>query len=143
MAIEFHPRLGQVLIADFTDLKEPEITKIRPVAVISPKLPGRSGLVAVVPISLTPPRFEMRYCYKLSRNYHPNEPDNLDCWAKADLVMNVALKRLNGFKIGRRKWEYPNLSKEDLLGVRRAVMFGLGLDRLEHSSLPNEDPDAI
>lgn len=130
MAIGFFPRMGQVFVADFSDLREPEMTKIRPVIVISPRLPNRSELVAVVPISLTPPRGEPKFVYRLSRNYHPGEPDDLPSWAKADMVTNIALRRLNGFKVGRRKWEYPNLSRDDLDGVRRAVLIGLGLDRL-------------
>lgn len=129
MALQFFPRAGQVLVADFTDLREPEITKIRPVIVISPKLPYRSDLVAIVPISLTSPRHSLPYCYRLSKNYHPGEPDDLACWAKADLVMNVGLRRLDAFKVGRRKYVYPTLSPEDLAGVRRAVLCGLGLDR--------------
>ncbi len=123
--------MGQVLVGDFSDLKEPEINKIRPVIVISPKLPYRAGLVAVVPISLTAPLHSMPYCYRLSKNYHPKESDDLETWAKCDLVMNVSLRRLQGFKVGRRKWEIPNLSMQDLDGVRVAVMKGLGLDRLK------------
>ncbi len=126
MAIQFHPRAGQVLVADFSDLREPEICKVRPVIVISPRLPYRSGLVAVVPISLTPPKRELPYVHRLSRNYHPGEADPLPCWAKCDLVMNIALRRLNGFKVGRRKWETPQLTPEDLAAVRAAVAAGLG-----------------
>ena len=133
MPINFYPRMGQVLVGDFSDLSEPEMTKIRPVIVVSPRLPFRSDLVAVVPISLTEPRHSLPFCYRLSRNYHPSEPDDLPCWAKADMVMNIATRRLNGFKIGKRKWEYPILSKGDLDGVRLAVLYGLGLDRLNSS----------
>ena len=130
MPISFFPRIGQVLVADFSDLKEPEMTKIRPVIIVSPRLPYRSDIVAVVPISLTAPKHDLPFCYRLSKNYHPAEMDDLPCWAKADMVTNIALRRLEGFKVGRRQWEYPNLSHDDLLGVRRAVLCGLGLDRL-------------
>jgi uncharacterized protein YifN (PemK superfamily) len=131
MPINFFPRMGQVFIGDFSDLNPPEINKIRPVIVVSPKLPFRSGLVAVVPISLTEPQHQLPFCFRLSKNYHPLESDDLPCWAKADLVMNVSIRRLDGFKMGKRKWEIPNLSAADLDGVRRAVMCGLGLDRLK------------
>ena len=130
MALLFHPRAGQVFIGDFNDLRAPEMCKIRPVIVVSPKLPYRSDIVAIVPISLTGPRHTLPFCYRLSKNYHPGEPDDLPCWAKADMVMNVATRRLSAFKVGRRKYAYPTLSPEDLLGVRRAVLAGLGLDRL-------------
>ena len=129
MTLKFHPRSGQVFVGNFTDLKIPEITKIRPVIVISPKLPYRSELVAIVPISTTEPRYDVPYVFRLSRNYHPTEADDLACWAKCDLVMNVSLKRLSAFKVGRRKYTYPTLTPEDLQGVRAAVAAGLGLDR--------------
>lgn len=128
MAIKFYPRAGQIFIGDFSDLKEPEMTKIRPVIVVSPRLPYRSEIVAVVPISLTAPKHNLPFCYRLSRNYHPQEPDDLPCWAKADMVMNVATRRLEAIKIGRRQYAYPTLTPEDLAGVRHAVLCGLGLD---------------
>jgi mRNA interferase MazF len=130
MALLFYPRAGQVFVGDFSDLKEPEMTKVRPVVVISPRLPYRSNLVAIVPISLTAPKHNLPFCFKLSRNYHPNEVDTLDSWAKCDMVMNVSLRRLSAFKVGRRRYTFPELSPEDLLGVRLAVLAGLGLDKL-------------
>ena len=126
--LSFFPRAGQIFVGNFNDLKIPEITKIRPVIVISPKLPYRSQLATIVPISLTAPRHSLPFVYKLSKNYHPEAPDDLDCWAKCDLVMNVSLTRLSAFKTGRRQYAYPTLSPEDLAGVRRAVLAGLGLD---------------
>jgi mRNA interferase MazF len=130
MTLSFYPRAGQVFVGDFSDLKVPEMTKIRPVIVISPRLPYRSDLVAIVPISLTAPKHNLPFCFKLSRNYHPDEVDSLDSWAKCDMVMNVALRRLSAFKVGRRRYVTPELSPEDLLGVRMAVLAGLGFDKL-------------
>jgi mRNA interferase MazF len=130
MTISFHPRAGEVFMCDFDGFREPEMVKPRPVIVVSPRLPHRSQIVAVVPISLTAPRHGLPFVYRLSKNYHPSEPDDLPCWAKADMLMNLGTYRLEGFKIGRRKWAYPALSAEDLSGVRRAVLCGLGLDRL-------------
>lgn len=128
MAIRFHPRAGQVLVCDFFGFKEPEMVKPRPVIVVSPRLPHRNGIVAIVPISLTEPRHSLPYCFRLSKNYRPDEADDLPSWAKADMIMNLGLHRLNGFKVGRRQWEYPQLTPEDLAGVRHAVLCGLGLD---------------
>jgi len=129
MALNFYPRAGQIFVGDFTDLKIPEITKIRPVIVISPRLPYRSELVTIVPISTTAPVHSLPFVYKLSRNYTPWGDEATESWAKCDLVMNVALRRLSAFKVGRRKYEYPTLSPEDLAAVRHAVLAGLGLDR--------------
>src|SRR5687767_9605450 len=129
MALLFYPRAGQVYVCDFTGFQEPEIVKPRPVIVVSPRLPFRADIVAIVPISLTEPRHKLPFCYRLSKNYHPDEPDDLPCWAKADMVMNVGLARLTAFKIGRRRYAYPTLTQEDLAAVRHAVLCGLGLDR--------------
>lgn len=128
MALNFYPKAGQIFVGNFSDLKIPEMTKIRPVIVVSPRLPYRSELAAVVPISLTPPKHELPFCYRLSKNYHPDEADDLPCWAKADMVMNIATRRLSAFKVGRRLYAYPTLTPEDLAAVRHAVLCGLGLD---------------
>jgi len=120
-------------MCDFKGFNAPEMVKPRPVIVVSPRLPYRSGIVAIVPISLTPPIHCLPFCYRLSKNYHPEESDDLPCWAKADMLMNLGIYRLDGFKVGRRKWELPQLSCEDLAGVRHAILCGLGLDRIEKS----------
>src|SRR5947199_1394106 len=95
MTIPFFPRMGHVLMGDFSDLHEPEMTKIRPVIVVSPRLPYRSNIVAIVAISLTEPKHQLPFCYRLSKNYHPNEADDLPCWAKADMITNIALRLQN------------------------------------------------
>ncbi|MBU2604561.1 MAG: type II toxin-antitoxin system PemK/MazF family toxin [Alphaproteobacteria bacterium] len=128
MAIQFYPRAGQVLVCDFKGFVPPEMCKIRPVVIVSPKLPHRSEIVAVVPISTTPPTHGLPFCYKLSKNYHPQEPDDLPCWVKADMLLNIGINRLSGFKVGRRKYALPALTPEDLQAVRHAVLCGLGLD---------------
>ena len=46
------------------------------------------------------------------------------------MVMNLGLYRLNGFKVGRRQWTYPQMTGDDLTAVRRGVLLGLGLDKL-------------
>ncbi len=130
MSLNFYPRAGQVVMCDFTGFSVPEMVKPRPVVVISPRLPHRSEIVAIVPISLTEPQHATLYKVRLSKNYHPQEQDDLPCWAACDMVMNLGLYRLTGFKIGRRKWAWPQMSGDDLLAVRRGVLKGLGLDRL-------------
>lgn len=130
MAILFFPKAGQVFMCDYSGFKPPEMYKDRPVIVISPKLPYRSEIVTIVPISLTPPVHNLPYVYKLSKNYHPNESDDLDCWAKADMVMNLGVNRLTAFKVGRRKYFTPMLSDADLEAVKSAVIHGLGMHHL-------------
>lgn len=129
MPLNFYPRAGQIFVCDFSGFRVPEMVKPRPVIVVSPRLPNRSEVVAVVPVSTTPPIQPRPYCYRLSRNYHPNEDDSLPCWAKADMLMNLGLYRLSAFKVGRRKYAYPTLTEDDMAGVRKAIICGLGLDR--------------
>ena len=113
-------------MCDFTDFREPEMVKARPIIVISPKLPYRSDIVTIVPISTTAPKHDLPFVVRLSKNYHPEETDDLPCWAKCDMVLNIALRRLDGFRIGRRKWANPQATGEDLQAVRAGVIHGLG-----------------
>lgn len=129
--LSFFPKAGQVYVCSFKGFKEPEMPdKPRPVIVVSPGLPYRSQVVAIVPISLTAPKHDLPFCYRLSKNYHPDELDDLPSWAKADMVMNLGLYRLSAFSVGHRRYVYPQLTPEDLEAVRHAVLVGLGLDRL-------------
>jgi mRNA interferase MazF len=130
MPLSFYPRAGQMFVCDFSGFKVPEMVKPRPVIVVSPRLPNRSDIVAVVPTSTTAPARELPFCYRLSKNYHPSEPDSIPVWAKADMIMNLGLYRLNCFKIGRRRYFNPTLTTEDLQGVKRAVLWGLGFGHL-------------
>ena len=61
MPISFHPRAGQMFMCDFTGFQPPEMVKVRPVVVISPKLPFRAEIVTIVPISLTAPRHDLPF----------------------------------------------------------------------------------
>jgi mRNA interferase MazF len=128
MPLSFYPRAGQILICDFSGFKEPEMVKTRPVIIVSPRLPGRSHLVSVVPISTTQSTPDRPYVVRLSKNYHPEEADDLPCWAKCDMLMNIGIWRLEGFKVGRRKWENPQATGDDLKAVRQGVLAGLNFD---------------
>lgn len=130
MALKFFPRARQIFVCDFSGFVAPEMTKIRPVIVISPRLPYRSEIASVVPISLTAPRHKLPFVVRLSRNYHPAEADDLPCWAKCDMVLNISLERLSGFKVGRREYVYPTMNDEDFQLVRLGVLHGLGYEDL-------------
>ena len=81
--------------------------KVRPVIIVSAKLPHRGEIVTIVPLSTTAPKHSLPFVVQLSKNYHPDEADNAPCWAKCDMVLNVARHRLTGFTVGRRKWASP------------------------------------
>ena len=106
------------------------MVKPRPVMVVSPQLPYRGDIVSMVPISLTAPRHNLPFCVKLSKNYHPKEREDLACWAKCDMLMNLGRWRLDGFKVGRRKFHNPKASAEDLQAVKEGILYGLGQGHL-------------
>lgn len=126
MPINFHPRAGQILMCDFRGFEVPEMVKVRPVMVISPRLPHRGEIAAIVPLSLTAPLHSLPFNVRLSRNYNPLEADDLPVWAKCDMVMNLCLRRLEAFKVGRRKWDTPQATGDDLAAVRAGVLAALG-----------------
>jgi len=130
VAIGFYPRAGQILVCDFSGFKVPEMVKPRPIIVVSPRLPYRSEIVTVVPLSTTAPMHNLPFVVRLSKNYHPLEDDELPVWAKCDMVMNIGRWRLDGFKVGRRKWETPLATGDDLAAARSGVLHGLGLGTL-------------
>ncbi|MGH1350675.1 MAG: type II toxin-antitoxin system PemK/MazF family toxin [Methyloligellaceae bacterium] len=101
-----------------------------PVIIVSPRLPYRSQIATIVPISLTEPKHDLPYVVRLSHNYHPAESDELPSWAKCDMVLNISLQRLTAFKVGRRKYTYPTLSQEDLGNVREGIIHALGMSHL-------------
>lgn len=117
-------------MCDFTGFVVPEMVKPRPVIVVSPRLPYRSEIVAIVPVSLTAPMHSEAFVVRLSKNYNPLEDDDLPCWAKCDMLLNLSRSRLDGFKVGRRKWETPHITGEDLTAVRHGVLHGLGMGTL-------------
>jgi uncharacterized protein YifN (PemK superfamily) len=131
MALKFYPRAGQIYIADFHGFVPPEMVKMRPVVVISPKLPYRSDLVAIVPLSTTRPHHDLPFCVQLSKNYMPGGDPALETWAKCDMITNLCTDRLSAIKVGRRKYEYPVMTADDLSAVRRGVLVGLGFDKGE------------
>ena len=117
-------------MCDFNGFVVPEMVKPRPVIVVSPRLPHRSEIVAIVPVSLTAPIHSEPFVVRLSKNYNPLEDDALPCWAKCDMLLNISRARLDGFKVGRRKWETPLISRSDLSVVRHGVLHGLGMGNL-------------
>jgi mRNA interferase MazF len=128
--LKFHPHAGTMLMCNFKGMLAPEITKRRPVIVVTPRLAFRDGLAMVVPTSTTPPRHLQPFQVRLSRNYHPGEPDDLPIWAKCDLICSVSFERLDRFHIDNRKYFAPTISEEDLAAVRQGILNGLGFVNL-------------
>src|SRR5258707_15296036 len=130
MALQFHPRAATLLMCDFRGSISPEINKRRPVIVVTPRLAYRDKLCMVVPTSTTAPLHPQPFQVSLSKNYHPNEPDEIAVWAKCDLIMSVSMDRLDRFHVGKRQFVAPTISEEDLKAVRRGIFAALGFPQL-------------
>jgi uncharacterized protein YifN (PemK superfamily) len=134
--LKFHPHAGTILICDFRGMVLPEITKRRPVMVVTPRLAFRDKLAMIVPLSTTAPEHPQPFQVRLSRNYHPNEPEDLPVWAKCDLVCSVSFARLDRFDLGKRTFIAPKASDADLAAVRQGILNALGFVHLTERGPP-------
>lgn len=56
MPLSYYPSPGEIVLCDYaTGFIPPEMVKLRPVVIVSPRLRKRGDLVAVVPLSTTAP----------------------------------------------------------------------------------------
>jgi mRNA interferase MazF len=125
MALSFHPKVGTLLMCDFsTGFKPPEMVKVRPAVVVS--LKGRQ-LATVVPLSTVEP-IPFESCHvEMSADSLPKSLAGNRCWAKCDMVTCVAFWRLDRIKdgkcprTGRRIYVAPEISAVDLQQIRKAL----------------------
>lgn len=132
MTIIFHPDPGVVLVCDYAGFKVPEMTKRRPVIVVSPRFRDRDKLCTVVPLSTTAPK---RVCpYHCEIVFDPLLPEPYNSprmWVKADMLCAVSFERLTLLAAGKdeegkRIYDVRHISDEDLRRVRDCVLMGLG-----------------
>jgi uncharacterized protein YifN (PemK superfamily) len=126
MAITFHPKAGMVLSCDFRGGVAPELTGIRPVVVVSPNHLRRAGLVGVVPLSTTRPNPVEAFHCRLSR--HAVFGSEYEIWAKCDLVMSVAVARLDRIRLPQARYVVGRVSIHELLELRTAAARSFGID---------------
>lgn len=134
--ILFHPEIGTVVICDFGDFIPPEMTKRRPVIIISPRFRNRDDLCTIVPLSTTEPDPVMPYHCRLDF-VEPLPPpyDSPFQWVKGDMLATVSFKRLffpfSG-KDDRGKREYVRrvIGSDDLRRVRECILNGISLSYL-------------
>jgi uncharacterized protein YifN (PemK superfamily) len=129
MSLGFHPHLGDVIICDYaTGFRPPEMVKVRPVVVISPRR-RVGGLVTVVPISSSPPLTPEPWHYLLPEGAYP--PARGPVWVKADMLATVALSRLDRVKTrgpgGTSVYQTFRLHPLVMREIRAAVMAALDL----------------
>ncbi|HFV9228852.1 MULTISPECIES: type II toxin-antitoxin system PemK/MazF family toxin [Enterobacter] len=131
MGLKFQPQVRSVLMCDFRGLVVPEIVKIRPVVVVA-RNRYNNQLVTVVPISTTAPALARECHHELSVNPIPGN-EHITCWVKCDMVMTVALTRLD--RIKTRTWEgrnyvVPQITTEEFERVKCAILHGMGMSYL-------------
>jgi uncharacterized protein YifN (PemK superfamily) len=134
MGIKFPIPSGLILLCNYdTGFRPPEMVKRRPALVVSPRLPHRDNLCAVVPLSLTiPDRTVMYQCELVLAAPLPSPWNATKLWAKADMIATVCFDRLDFFQTerdqtGRRKYLHPKVTPEQLKLVQSAILYGLGL----------------
>ena len=134
MALLFHPKIGDVLVCAFPEcLREPEMTKVRPVIVVTRQHKGRPSLCTVVPLSTTAPDPIMDYHVRINEQGLPRSLRNQETWAKCDMLYTLCMARLDRVRCGKdrvtgqRIYETGRITVDEIVRVRKAVAFALGL----------------
>lgn len=138
MPLTYYPAPGEIVLCNYgTGFVAPEMVKLRPAVVVSPRLRRRADLVAVVPLSTTPPDpVEPHHCSITLAVALPRPFDSPRMWAKCDMVATVALSRLDRFRDGRevgrgaRRFTTGKVDAAQLGEIRKAILHGLGLGSL-------------
>ncbi len=138
MPLSYYPSPGEIVLCDYaTGFIPPEMVKLRPVVIVSPRLRKRGDLVAVVPLSTTAPNpAEPHHCSLVLAVPLPRPFDSPQMWAKCDMVATVALSRLDRFRDGRvpggnaRRYTTGKVSAAQLIDIRKSILCGLGLSSL-------------
>jgi len=145
MPLSFHPDPGTLLMCDFRGFKVPEMTKVRPVVVISPRRRRGPGLYTVVPLSTQIPKPVEPFHHLMDPRSVPVELGSKLSWAKCDMLYTVSLDRLSQVK---RRGGYvtppPQVLEADLDAIRDGVLRALGLreEIMNLLGLDEEDVDA-
>jgi len=127
MALSFHPSQRMVLMCDFnTGFQPPEMVKIRPVVVISPKPRRGAQLCIVAPLSATRPNPVEKYHHMLSPDSLPGKFAAKETWAKCDIINTVSLSRLDRVLIGKdekgkRKYVSKKILEDDFQKIQKCI----------------------
>lgn len=118
---------------DFSKFSAPEMTKKRPVLVLSP-IPrnSRKKTCIIAALSTTEPNPVQNYHMKLTINGVLPQNVTSECWLKGDMIYSVSYERLTMYwthktEEGKRKyWTYA-LPLEHLIQARKTVAKAIGL----------------
>lgn len=129
MALLFAPHPGTVLVCDY-DLGRsltvtPEMTKRRPVVVVSARSRSIIGPYLVVPLSTRAPQRPDRTHHRLTVGTYDFLSNEADSWAKCALVTAVGSRRLDRFW-RQGAYTVPRIADADLRAIRLGVIHALG-----------------
>jgi len=132
MPIIYPPKRGQILICDFTGLLAHEMSKVRPVIVLSPRIAHRFDICTVVPLSTTQPKWIENYHYELQLAVPLPPPfDKPTMWVKGDMVYSLNINRMDKpyvrTTVGKRNYLEYMISQKDMKAIELCVMNGLGI----------------
>ena len=115
-------------MCDFnTGFNAPEMTKVRPVVVVSPLRSKRMKLCTIVPLSTTEPVPVEPFHHMMDPLSLPGRFGQKRTWAKCDMLYTVSLARLN--RATKRGGAATfRVLEADLDAIRVCVRVGLGLD---------------
>lgn len=140
MPITIHPKVGQLLLCDFSKgFKEPEMVKAsRPVIILSGFIQGRSNLATVVACSTVEPDVIRNYHYKLPTQSTPKCKHFMgkDTWVKGDMVYTVGYHRLDPILLGKepstgkRIYFNQRIGREQMSEIYKCVLNGIGMSFL-------------
>ena len=126
MALQYQPGPCTLWMCDFnTGFKVPEMTKVRPVVVVSPRSKQMTKLCTIVPLSTTTPVPVKPFHHRMDPRSLPGKLGTTETWAKCDMLYTVSLERLR-----RVTGQIATLRvlDADLDAIRDCVMVALGLD---------------
>ena len=129
MGLQFVPAAGTVLLCGYdfgrTSVDPHEMTKRRPVVVLSAHRRDGAGPYLVVPFSTTAPAHLTNVHYRIPAGTYSFFTDKADVWAKCDFVSAVGRQRLG--RLQREGGSFtPQLHDVDLRGIRLGVVRALG-----------------
>ena len=97
----FHPKIGSVLMCTFGgDFSPPEMTKTRPVVILTPRRRASDSLYTVIPLSQTAPNNIAEYHHRLDPRSLPVHMRTRATFAKCDVIMTIAAARLYRVRAG-------------------------------------------
>jgi len=136
MGLKYSPYVGQILMCDFHGMKEPEMTKRRPVIVLRASRYGPK-LATIACLSTSEPKPSQQYHLKMDNALLPNIDffQDKETWLKGDMIYTVSHERLDLIKLGRldggkRQYFQQKLSRDHMREVYTCVLHGINLGGL-------------